>query len=208
MNTRLQVEHPVTELVTGVDLVQWQLRIAAGQPLTLEQDQFDWSGHAIECRLYAEDVENDFFPSPGAITALQMPSGPGVRIDSGVYSGWTVPIDYDPLLAKISVWASSRDLAIHRMLRAMGETHVGGIRTNVSFFRDILADSEFRDARLHTGFIDQFFRRRQIPAQGGDRELAAALVAALVASSDGHRTAARESRLSKWLLDGRGQMLR
>ena len=115
MNTRLQVEHPVTELVTGLDLVQLQLQIAAGRALPFTQEDVAWRGAAIECRIYAEDPNNDFLPSPGKITRLHDPSGPGIRLDSGVYEGWTVPMEYDPLLAKLAVWADTREDAIARM---------------------------------------------------------------------------------------------
>ena len=108
MNTRLQVEHPVTEWVTGVDLVSWQIRIAAGEQLSLKQEDVRWTGSAMECRIYAEDPENNFFPSPGQDLQYVEPSGPGVRVDGGVYAGWTVPIEYDPLLAKLSVWGETR----------------------------------------------------------------------------------------------------
>ena len=124
MNTRLQVEHAVTELVTGIDIVQWQLRIAAGESLTIRQDDIDWRGSAIQCRVYAEDPDNGFFPSPGRIEGLRLPDGPGVRVDSGAYDGWTVPIEYDPLIAKIIAWAETRDLAIDRMrTRGCGDIH-------------------------------------------------------------------------------------
>src|SRR5947209_3877213 len=131
MNTRLQVEHPVTELVTGVDLVQAQLRIADGKSLNIQQ--IEWFGAAIECRIYAEDPDHNFMPSPGVITRLVEPSGPGVRLDSGVYEGLSFPIEYDPLLAKLAVWAGTREEAIARMSRAIGEYQIGGIRTNLSF---------------------------------------------------------------------------
>ena len=147
MNTRLQVEHPVTELVTGLDLVRLQLEIAAGEKLALRQEDVAWRGSAIECRVYAEDPYNNFFPSPGKITRLTRPSGPGIRLDGCVYDGWTVPIDYDPLLAKLAVWAATRDDAIARMLRALGEYDVGGIKTNLGFFRHILDDPAFRARR-------------------------------------------------------------
>src|SRR6058998_2913070 len=129
MNTRLQVEHPVTELVTGLDLVQLQIRLAAGERLPIVQDNVAMRGAAIECRIYAEDPANNFFPSPGKIRLLRTPSGPGVRDDSGVYEGWTVPIDYDPLISKLVAWGATRDEAIARMKRALSEYHLEGIRT-------------------------------------------------------------------------------
>ena len=162
MNTRLQVEHPVTELVTGLDLVHWQLRIAAGEPLTLQQEDISWRGWSIECRVYAEDPDAGYLPSPGKMQELSRPSGPGIRLDSGVYSGWTVPMDYDPLLAKLAVWAENRDLAANRMARALGEYTIAGITTNISFFVDLLADADFRAARLHTGFLDTFQRPTKV----------------------------------------------
>jgi acetyl-CoA carboxylase biotin carboxylase subunit len=155
MNTRLQVEHPVTELVTGLDLVELQINIAAGKPLPFTQPEIQLRGHAIECRLYAEDPENNFFPSPGKITRLIVPAGPGVREDSGVYEGWQVPLDYDPLLSKLIVWARTREQAIARMERALDEYFVGGIKTNLPLFRKILRDPGFRCAEIHTGYLDQ-----------------------------------------------------
>ncbi|MCU1257835.1 MAG: pyruvate carboxylase subunit, partial [Bryobacterales bacterium] len=148
MNTRLQVEHPVTELVTGLDLVRLQVEVAAGRTLALSQADVRWYGAALECRVYAEDPDNHFLPSPGKITSLAEPSGPGVRLDSGVYPGWTVPLEHDPMLAKLAVWAETRDYAIARALRAIGEYHVGGIATNLPLFRDLLNDTEFRAGNL------------------------------------------------------------
>ena len=180
MNTRLQVEHPVTELVTGLDLVSWQLKIAAGESLTIQQSDVSWIGSAIECRVYAEDPENNFLPFPGKITKLVEPSGPGIRLDSGVYEGWDVPFDYDPLLAKLAVWAPDRQAAIHRMKRALAEYRVGGIRTNLAFFTEILNDDAFQRGELSTAFLDGFFARRK-PAPEPDPEMdaVAAIVAAL-----------------------------
>ncbi|HEY6340110.1 MAG TPA: acetyl-CoA carboxylase biotin carboxylase subunit [Bryobacteraceae bacterium] len=152
-NTRLQVEHPVTELVTGLDLVAWQLHIAAGERLTISQTEVSWRGSAMECRIYAEDPENGFLPSPGRIAHLHEPAGPGIRLDSGVYPGWVVPLDYDPLLAKLVAWAPSRDDAIRRLDRALAEYEIGGIRTNVAFFRRILADPDFRAGEFSTAFL-------------------------------------------------------
>jgi acetyl-CoA carboxylase biotin carboxylase subunit len=205
MNTRLQVEHPVTELVTGLDLVQWQLRIAAGEPLTVRQEDVRWSGSAIECRIYAEDPDHQFMPSPGRITRLTEPSGPGVRLDSGVYEGWTVPLDYDPLLAKLAAWAPSREAAIARMQRALTEYEIGGIRTNRAFFREIMQDAAFRAGNFSTAFLDEWFQRRQTVQPELEMEAVAALVAAL---SQGKSPAPPSAPASKWLQSGRETMLR
>src|SRR5207245_11599778 len=124
MNTRLQVEHPVTELITGLDLVHLQIRIAAGEKLPFKQEDVSLRGHAIECRIYTEDPDNNYFPSPGKISLLLDPSGPGIRLDSGVYEGWTVPLDYDPLLAKLIGHGADRSQAISRLVRALNESFV------------------------------------------------------------------------------------
>jgi acetyl-CoA carboxylase, biotin carboxylase subunit len=155
MNTRLQVEHPVTELVTGHDLVHLQIRIAQGEPLPFAQKDIQLRGHAIECRVYAEDPSNGFMPSPGRITRLLQPGGPGIREDCGIYEGWVVPVDYDPMLSKLVAFAPTRELAIARMLRALDEYVIGGIRTNLGLFRRILSDPDFRAARIDTGYLDR-----------------------------------------------------
>jgi acetyl-CoA carboxylase biotin carboxylase subunit len=155
MNTRLQVEHPVTELVTGIDLVREQVRIAAGQALSWRQEDVQMRGAALECRIYAEDPANKFFPSPGLITHLQTPAGPGIRLDSGVYAGWQVPLEYDPLLAKLAVWGMDRAEAMVRLRRALDEYEIQGIRTNIPFFRGVLQHPDFVAGRLDTGFIDR-----------------------------------------------------
>ena len=155
MNTRLQVEHPVTELVTGLDLVHLQLHIANGEKLPFRQEDIRLRGHAIECRIYAEDPDNNFFPSPGKITRLLCASGPGVREDSGVYEGWTVPLDYDPMLSKLIAYAPDRPAAIACMRRALDEYFVGGIKTNLPLFRRILEHPDFVNARIDTGFLDR-----------------------------------------------------
>ncbi len=169
MNTRLQVEHPVTELVTGLDLVRLQMEIAAGATLPFTQEEMAWRGAAIECRMYAEDPLQRFSAvSRQDHPALRARWGPGIRLDGCVYDGWTVPMEYDPLLAKLAVWADTREHATARMIRALREYDVGGIHTNLAFFRQILEDAEFRAAKLHTGFIDEFFqRRRPDEASGG-----------------------------------------
>src|SRR5215472_14895032 len=186
MNTRLQVEHPVTELVTGLDLVHLQLKIAAGEKLPFFQDDIKLRGHALECRIYAEDPENNFFPSPGKITRLLRPSGPGVREDSGVYEGWSVPLDYDPMLSKLIVHAPDRASALARMRRALHEYFVGGIKTNLSLFRRILENPDFQAARIDTGFLDRLlaFPPAGAPsaAPNGTSEIAA-ISAALFAAT-------------------------
>jgi acetyl-CoA carboxylase biotin carboxylase subunit len=171
MNTRLQVEHPVTEWVTGVDLVRWQLRIAAGEALTIRQEDVQWNGSAIECRVYAEDPASNFFPSPGRITQYVEPSGPGVRVDGGVYANWNVPLEYDPLLAKLSTWAGTRQAAIDRMRRAVSEYRVLGITTNLALFRDIMLDEKWIAGELDTGFLDRFMQG-YAPAGEGTRTIA------------------------------------
>jgi acetyl-CoA carboxylase biotin carboxylase subunit len=210
MNTRLQVEHPVTELATGLDLVRLQVEIAAGARLPFAQDEIAWRGSAVECRIYAEDPYNDFLPYPGKLTRLTRPSGPGIRLDGCVYEGWTVPMEYDPLLAKLAVWASSRDNAIDRMLRALREYDVGGIRTNIGFFRQILQDPGFRAGHLHTGFIDEFFERHEPPEPPPNYAIVAALAAALetMARAGGAQQENARPRSSAWLEAGRRDLLR
>jgi acetyl-CoA carboxylase biotin carboxylase subunit len=166
MNTRLQVEHPVTELVTGFDLVREQIQVAAGAVLSFQQDDVRWQGHAIECRVYAEDPEDNFFPSPGKITFLRTPCGPGIRDDSGVVAGDEVSIYYDPMISKLAVWGRTRAEAIDRMRRALDEYAVGGIKTTLPFFREIVRDEEFINGRLNTGFITRFNERRQERGRG------------------------------------------
>jgi acetyl-CoA carboxylase biotin carboxylase subunit len=173
MNTRLQVEHPVTELITGVDLVHLQIRIAAGEKLPFRQADVRIRGHAMECRIYAEDPENNYFPSPGTITLLLSPSGPGIRQDSGMYEGWTVPIDYDPLLAKLIGYGTDRTQAISRLTRALHEYFVGGIKTNISLFRRILADSDFQAGKLDTGYLDRLMKSKPAEVRGEDAGVAA-----------------------------------
>jgi acetyl-CoA carboxylase, biotin carboxylase subunit len=208
MNTRLQVEHPVTEMVTGLDLVRLQIDIAAGEPLPFRQDEIGWRGAAIECRIYAEDPTNNFFPSPGRIAQLAEPAGPGVRVDSGIYQGWTVPLDYDPMLAKLIVWSDTREHSIERMLRALGEYHVGGIGTNISLFRSILHDPAFVAGELHTGYLDELLKTRMKPDEAPPPELAG--VAALVASKTLRSGEAEPSPSSHsgWVTAGREELLR
>jgi acetyl-CoA carboxylase, biotin carboxylase subunit len=209
MNTRLQVEHPVTEAVTGLDLVHLQLRAAAGEPLGILQSGVRWRGAAIECRVYAEDPDHGFFPSPGRILHLTEPAGPGVRVDSGVYAGWDVPLDYDPLLAKLTAHAPDRAAAIARTLRALEEYAVTGVTTNLAFFRDLLSDAEFAAGRLHTGFLDQFMARRPPwPPDPRLDHLAAAVAAVHTRDTEPERTGADPLRASRWVREGRSFQLR
>lgn len=155
MNTRIQVEHPVTELVTGVDLVQWQLRIAGGEALPLKQDEVTWDGHAIECRITSEDPSQGFLPSTGRITLLHPPAGPGVRWDAGIQEGDEVSLYYDPLLAKLIVHAPTRALAIERMQRALEELRIVGVETSAPFHRRVLAEPDFRAGHIDIRYIDR-----------------------------------------------------
>jgi acetyl-CoA carboxylase biotin carboxylase subunit len=204
VNTRLQVEHPVTELATGLDLVEWQLKIAAGERLTLKQSDVAWRGSAIECRIYAEDPERDFMPAPGTIVHLTEPAGPGIRLDSGIFEGWNAPLEYDPLLAKLAAWGPTRDVAVRRLDRALSEYVLTGVRNNIEFFREVLADTEFRDGRLSTSFLDRFFKRRKKMEADPEADAAAALVLAL--SSKSSSPLPRET--SQWLESGREDLLR
>jgi acetyl-CoA carboxylase biotin carboxylase subunit len=161
VNTRIQVEHPVTEMITGIDLVQWQIRIARGERLTVSADQLlTPRGHAIECRVYAEDPDAGFLPSPGLITSLRVPSGPGIRDDGWAETGTEVPVFYDPLISKLIAWGEDRPQAIARMRRALMEYEVRGIRTSLPFFHWMLGQPAFLAADFHTEFLDELLQRR------------------------------------------------
>jgi acetyl-CoA carboxylase biotin carboxylase subunit len=176
MNTRLQVEHPVTEWVTGIDLVQAQLRIAAGEPLWLQQDDIVSRGHAIECRICAEDPARQFLPSPGTIVHLREPHGPGIRVDSGIAAGYAVPLHYDPLLAKLSVWDTTRDAARRRLRAALREYVVLGCTTAIPFLLDLLDHPAFVSGETHTHFITEHFPSWH---PGEQHRLIAAIAAAI-----------------------------
>ncbi len=154
MNTRLQVEHPITELTSDIDLVRWQIMVAQGEPLPMTQDEIVHRGHAIECRLYAEDADHGFLPATGRVRRLELPGGPGVRVDTGLYEGMEVGLFYDPMLAKISVHAADRDAAIRRMARALTETTVTGVTTNLPFLRRVLASEAFRSGTYDTSTVE------------------------------------------------------
>jgi acetyl-CoA carboxylase, biotin carboxylase subunit len=210
VNTRLQVEHPVTELVTGYDLVQLQLRIAAGEALPFTQKDVAWRGWAMECRVGAEDPDNEFLPSPGKIEQLREPSGPGVRLDSGVYPGWTVPLEYDALLAKLVTWGPDRSAAIQRLRRSLAEYSITGIQTNIGFFLEILDDPEFQAGEISTEFIPDFIARRKPVAEPPPELDVAVALAALSHFQEARKHAARASKVDagRWLTEGRGQLLR
>ncbi len=157
VNTRLQVEHPITEMTTGLDVVRWQLEIAAGEPLPFTQSDLTRKGHAIECRIYAEDPSKNFLPSPGRILFARSPEGPGVRFDHGIRPGFEVPVEYDPILGKLIVWAEDRPAACARMTRALKECVILGITTPIEFLLDVLASPEFRAGNTHTHFIAEHF---------------------------------------------------
>jgi acetyl-CoA carboxylase biotin carboxylase subunit len=193
--------------VTGLDLVRLQIEIAAGGRLPFTQDEIALRGAALECRIYAEDPANKFFPSPGCIVQLSEPAGPGVRLDSGIYPGWTVPLDYDPMLAKLIVWAGTREHAIERMLRALGEYHVGGIKTNIPLFRLILYDPAFRAGELHTGYLDELLKTpldRDTPAPPESAGIAS-MIASIASKPKAGETAYPTSR---WVASGREDLLR
>lgn len=210
VNTRLQVEHPVTEMRTGLDLVREQIKIAAGKPLPFTQEEVPLRGAAIECRISAEDPDENFIPSVGLITRLTEPSGPGVRIDSGFYQGYDIPIYYDPMIAKLIVWAETREAAIARMERALNEYDIGGIKTTIPFHLRALADPMFISGDYSTGFVDQM---TVTPYDSpGDVRIAAAFAAVIKHRS---RHAVRKTdpsqtghAYSPWKLSGRRAALR
>ena len=205
MNTRIQVEHPVTEMITGIDLVKAQLLIAAGRGMEIDQTQVSFQGHAVECRIYAEDPERDFMPSPGTITALRVPEGPWVRHDAGVGQGSTVPLDYDSLLAKLVVWGVDRNEALERMRRALTEYRVGGVVTNVPLHLRVLSDKRFVSGVYDTGLLANGLE--ELPA---DPELdrAAVLAASLSIARERRARAPQRPGTSPWVLAGRKAAMR
>lgn len=214
MNTRLQVEHPVTELVTGIDLVREQIMVADGSPLSFTQESVRWQGHAIECRVYAEDPDNSFFPSPGTINHLRVPFGPGIRDDSGVEINSEVSIYYDPLISKLAAWGRDRDEAIDRLRRALDEYEVGGIKTTLPFFRKIVRDDEFKSAQLDTSFISRFNERQTRASVNAEEQteadmaiLAAAIHYAKLQRETSFNRRTDEDVENRWKMSGRAAML-
>jgi acetyl-CoA carboxylase biotin carboxylase subunit len=220
VNTRLQVEHPVTEQVTGLDLVKLQIAIAAGHRLPFAWETITPRGHAMEVRLYAEDPDNNFFPSPGKILSLHAPSGPGIRLDEGVYEGWTVPMDYDPLLSKLIAWGNSREETIARLRRALEEYTVTGIKTNAGLFRRILVEPDFLRGEIHTKWLDELLQHPRSEANFSNENSkpdraadAAAIAAALWHANQPEKSSSQSSAsqdaspLSRWKQEGRRQQL-
>ncbi|MDA0204582.1 MAG: acetyl-CoA carboxylase biotin carboxylase subunit [Acidobacteria bacterium] len=208
MNTRLQVEHPVTELVTGIDLVSEQIHVAAGEPLRFAQSDIRFFGSAVECRVYAEDPANNFLPSPGRITTLREPAGPGIRIDSAAYPGWEVPLHYDPLIAKLCAWGPTRNDALNRLRAALAEYQVTGIQTTLGFFRDIIDDPAFRAGDLDTGFIGRFLGDERSAVDASANEAVVAALFALSEESSQAPAAQPQRQDSAWRSAARAKMVR
>jgi acetyl-CoA carboxylase biotin carboxylase subunit len=226
MNPRLSADHPVTELVTGIDLVHLQIRIAEGAPLPFTQQDIQLRGHALECRIYAENPEKNFLPSPGKITCFRQASGLGIREDSGVSEGWTVPLEYDPMISKVIAFDTSRQEAIERMMRALSEYYIGGIATNVRLFRQILRDSDFRAGKFDNSYLEPLLAKPKLKTEKGNSERhAPRQQPAVIAASRFHRkeavAAAKESEYasfsyniavsssaSKWKRAARSEALR
>lgn len=207
MNTRLQVEHLITEMVTGLDIVKAQIRIAAGQKLEYEQNNIVQRGHAINCRINAEDPYNNFMPSPGVVSKLQLPGGPGVRVDTNLYVGYPISVFYDPLVAKLAVWGENRGEAIQRMKNALNEFVIVGIKTTIPFHKKIMEDEQFLKGDIHINFVDEKIERL-MPKQALEEEEAAAIIAVLADYVERSETRAvipkREPRaVSSWRLAGR-----
>jgi acetyl-CoA carboxylase biotin carboxylase subunit len=209
MNTRLQVEHPVTEMVVGIDMVKEMIRIAAGQKLGQTQADIKLHGAAIECRIFAEDPSNNFFPSPGRITRFRTPAGPWVREDRGVYEGWSVPLDYDPLLAKLTVWGATRHDAIARAMRALSEYEIAGIETNLRFFLQLLRHPDFVAGDIDTGFIERTIASGWEPRDPPSREteLVALLASVLEARRVSRKPPTTSNGVSPWKIAGREALL-
>jgi acetyl-CoA carboxylase biotin carboxylase subunit len=206
VNARVQVEHPITEMVVGVDLVKQQIRIAAGERLTFGSGDLKQRGHAIECRVYAEDPENGFLPSPGTILLVQEPEGPGIRCDSGIYSGITVTPHYDPILSKVIVWGEDRESARNRMVAALRDYVILGIPTTVGFLTEVMLHPEFAAGRTHTHFIEQHLGSWREPDGAGNLLDAALIAGALLKSSPRttpHGRQASRTSVSPWHTVGR-----
>jgi acetyl-CoA carboxylase biotin carboxylase subunit len=211
MNTRLQVEHPVTEMVTGIDIVKEQIRIARGRTLTYRQEDVRFNGHAIECRINAEDPYNNFMPSTGTITHSLLPTGPGVRVDTGVYPGFEITPYYDPMIAKLIVWGETRAQAILRMRRALEEYRIVGVRTNIPFHQTMMDSHRFMGGQYDTRFVEERFSMEEGEEFRRDYSEIAAVLATLVAHRETTRSAQivnrNERDTSNWKWVGRWERM-
>jgi acetyl-CoA carboxylase biotin carboxylase subunit len=201
MNTRIQVEHPVTEMVTGFDIVKWMIRIANGEKLPFKQKNITMKGHAIECRVYAEDPEMNFIPSPGKIVYFRAPNGPGIRNDSSIYSGSEITPFYDPMISKLIVWGETREVAISKMISALKEFVVLGVKTNIGFLLRVMANNEFKEGDIDTGFIERHSDTLKPTSLDIEPALVAAAIAMRDASHDIEKTKYRPA--SNWKLFSR-----
>ena len=212
VNTRLQVEHPVTEMITGVDLAKEQIRIADGRKLSYVQEDIIWRGCAIECRIYAEDTENDFLPSVGKIRSYKEPSGPGVRVDSGLYQGYEVSLYYDPLISKLIVWAEDRQSAINRMKRALSEYRISGVTTSIPFHQKVMQNEKYLKGEISTGFIAEEFKVNGEPKAQDTIYRMAAMLSALTDYQDKKKSKPRTNVSNQveslWKIDSRRRGLR
>ncbi len=211
MNTRLQVEHPVTEWVTGIDLVMQQILIANGQKLRMKQENIHCRGHAMECRIYAEDPNANFMPSPGRITSLDLPHGPGIRVDSGAANDWVVPLEYDPLIAKLSAWAPDRMAVIRKLQQAVHESAIGGIATTLGFFQQLLEDSRFQAGDIHTNFLGEALESAAVEAAAPSMAAELAAILAVIhaeSRTKGQQSSRQANRPSLWKSMGRQSLTR
>jgi acetyl-CoA carboxylase biotin carboxylase subunit len=207
VNARIQVEHPVTEMVTGIDLIKQQVRIAGGEALGLSQEQLKQRGHAIECRIYAEDPENNFFPSFGELLYVKEPFGPGIRCDTGIYSGMEVPYHYDPILSKLIVWDESRQMAIQKMKEALSDYIILGVKTQIPFLKDLIQHPKFIKGEINTHFISDYFPDWK-PLKARKNLEIALLVAAILRISQTvkRKVDSSKTNLTPWQLTGQWEM--
>jgi acetyl-CoA carboxylase biotin carboxylase subunit len=215
-NTRLQVEHPVTEMVTGIDIAKEQIRIASGSPLSYKQADVCWKGAAIECRIYAEDPESNFLPSTGLVSYYEEPAGPGIRVDAGLYEGCEIPIYYDPIIGKLITWGVNRDEAIQRMKRALSEYHISGVSTTIPFHLQVMDNEKFKKGELSTHFIEEEFSQGVKVTLEGDALKMVALFSALAEYQNklkaqrlkGSKAQGEKQRENPWKMEGRRKGLR
>jgi acetyl-CoA carboxylase biotin carboxylase subunit len=213
-NTRLQVEHPVTEMVTGVDLAKEQIRIASGMKLSYKQEDIKWKGSSIECRIYAEDPGNNFLPSVGIVHSYTEPSGPGIRVDSGLSEGLEISLYYDPLIAKLLTWGNDRKEAIERMKRALSEYRISGVATTIPFHMAVMNNRKFEEGEIHTHFIEEETEKGQLmmESESDDTLGAVAVFSALLDYGEKKKTktsiSKSKSKESPWKIEGRKMGLR